>query len=72
MIDATGEEWVSMAERTQQVQIVREGETVTIECRNSGWKPTTITITSHEGIASVEAVQDGIRVRAQLVNLRRD
>lgn len=61
-----------MSERKQSVQVVREGETVTIEFRNGDWKPTTVTVASHDGIATVEAVQDGIRLQAQLVDLRRD
>ena len=70
--DVTGEGWDGMAERKQSVQIVREGEEVTIEFQSGGWKATTVTIDSFNGIASVTALQDGIRVHTQLVNLRRD
>lgn len=61
-----------MVERKQSVQVVREGEEVTITFQNGGWKATEITIGSHGGIATVTALQDGIRVHSQLVNLRRD
>ena len=61
-----------MAERQQLVHVVREGESVTIKFENGNWKRSEVTISTFDGIATVEATQDGIRVQAQLLNLRRD
>lgn len=61
-----------MAERKQSLRLVREGEEATLHFENSKWKKSEIRITTFDGIVAIEAIQDGIRVQAQLLNLRRE
>lgn len=61
-----------MAERRLSAQVVREGEEVVISFASAGWKDSELRVTTLNGILKVEALQDGIRIGTELLNLRRN